>query len=643
MSSQQQQNRETDAEEVEEELDFDNFLQELEHELLPVEEKLPRDFTSDEEKAVVKLQAIQRGAKERNEIRKRKESATKLQAVQRGRRHRKELEEKKNAAIKLQALHRGHRDRKDIEKQKLSAIKMQAVHRGYMDRKKLLIKTSDGGKNDDNKQNKIPSPPQRKSGRNRANKRQNKKFARQVISKESKKEMEYNDEFQQQQQSIENTTVKWPKNEIGHWEKMIGSNYGVQWPKWSSDIPVTSFRKRKIKKYQNERAILDLEKRWDNGTKISEYRVPDLFEKKMMKKNNNKKNKKNKRRKNKKKNKNSDVSAPTSKIMKTDHQIEQLHILKTVRRVYEEAAGYYNANLLTNNNSIDDNNSSISPPSLPMQPSRPRSNRNQKGHNTSRINSDKTNIGFEDGSTTNLPRSPLLRATLPNNFANTHNNSVLSNNGERHVEIGEDGHYYIEEHFQPDDSTTLHDLHGTQPTLPFDEVHSMNEVLNDPSLLDIKFKETSEIVIQLWEELDVPYHEQSYIANHFFPVINVTNYIQIVTHCIFLQSIKSKILAINHHVAKRMELLQKIADVMTLLQQEENEKVIDDMSLNNMSSFTTTTDFSDNISRVYKSTRQIVNMIEDWKKLAPWNKVYYVDGEDYMETMRMELGMLENS
>ena len=285
MSSQQQQNRETDAEEVEEELDFDNFLQELEHELLPVEEKLPRDFTSDEEKAVVKMQAIQRGAKERNEIRKRKESATKLQAVQRGRRHRKELEEKKNAAIKLQALHRGHRDRKDIEKQKLSAIKMQAVHRGYMDRKKLLIKTSDGGKNDDNKQNKIPSPPQRKSGRNRANKRQNKKFARQVISKESKKEMEYNDEFQQQQQSIENTTVKWPKNEIGHWEKMIGSNYGVQWPKWSSDIPVTSFRKRKIKKYQNERAILDLEKRWDNGTKISEYRVPDLFEKKMMKKN----------------------------------------------------------------------------------------------------------------------------------------------------------------------------------------------------------------------------------------------------------------------------------------------------------------------------------------------------------------------
>ena len=55
MSSQQQQNRETDAEEVEEELDFDNFLQELEHELLPVEEKLPRDFTSDEEKAVVKM------------------------------------------------------------------------------------------------------------------------------------------------------------------------------------------------------------------------------------------------------------------------------------------------------------------------------------------------------------------------------------------------------------------------------------------------------------------------------------------------------------------------------------------------------------------------------------------------------------
>ena len=96
----------------------------------------------------------------------------------------------------------------------------------------------------------------------------------------------------------------------------------------------------------------------------------------------------------------------------------------------------------------------------------------------------------------------------------------------------------LEEHFQPDDSTTLHDLHGTQPTLPFDEVHSMNEVLNDPSLLDIKFKETSE-TNSIMGRLDVPYHKQITLQIIFFS--NKRNKLHSVDTLYFLQSIKSKI------------------------------------------------------------------------------------------------------
>ena len=97
-----------------------------------------------------------------------------------------------------------------------------------------------------------------------------------------------------------------------------------------------------------------------------------------------------------------------------------------------------------------------------------------------------------------------------------------------------------------------------------------------------------------------------------------------------------------------MEIVQKIADVMIVLQQHTAEGNDNALMLNasyssiNKSPDVTTNDFNDNISKVYKFTRQLVNMIEDWQKLAPWNKIYYVDGEDYMDTMKMELNVLEN-
>ena len=242
------------AEEVEEEIDFDEFLNDLNEELKPVEEQLPPEFTEEQTSAIIKMQAMQRGAKDRNELRKRKESATKVQAFHRGHKKRKELEEKRKAAVKLQAMHRGYVDRKELNKQKNSAIKMQAVHRGYMDRKKI---EKNRKQVHDDEINASPSPPKEKRGKN---------------------------------------TVKWPKREIAGWEKMIGTTYGVQWPKWNSGIPITSCRRRKIKKYQGQMATLDLEKRWDNGTKVSQYREPDMIKKKIMQKSNIKKNKNRKKK-----------------------------------------------------------------------------------------------------------------------------------------------------------------------------------------------------------------------------------------------------------------------------------------------------------------------------------------------------------
>ena len=49
---------------------------------------------------------------------------------------------------------------------------------------------------------------------------------------------------------------------------------------------------------------------------------------------------------------------------------------------------------------------------------------------------------------------------------------------------------------------------------------------------------------------------------------------------------------------------------------------------------------TETISHVYKSTRQLVRQINEWRQLAEWNGTYLVDGTDYMETMKMELKAL---
>ena len=107
----------------------------------------------------------------------------------------------------------------------------------------------------------------------------------------------------------------------------------------------------------------------------------------------------------------------------------------------------------------------------------------------------------------------------------------------------------------------------------------------------------------LWEELGVPYQEQSYVANNFFAVVNVQNYIQIVTHSIFLQSIKSKVSTIQTLIEQRNELLKKINDVIEMIKTEANGGKDGDASatvayaINDNSE----TEVSETISHIYKS------------------------------------------
>ena len=54
------------------------------------------------------------------------------------------------------------------------------------------------------------------------------------------------------------------------------------------------------------------------------------------------------------------------------------------------------------------------------------------------------------------------------------------------------------------------------------------------------------------------------------------------------------------------------------------------------------TEVSETISHIYKSTRQLVKLINEWRQLADWNNTYLVDGTDYMEKMKMELKALES-
>ena len=125
-------------------------------------EQLRKD-RDEEEAAALKIQAMHRGRKTRQTLSRQKEAeaeeeeltaaALKIQAVHRGRKTRMELlkqkqeeeEELTAAALKIQAVHRGRKTRMDLvkerqEKEELeaAALKIQAVHRGRKTRMELL-------------------------------------------------------------------------------------------------------------------------------------------------------------------------------------------------------------------------------------------------------------------------------------------------------------------------------------------------------------------------------------------------------------------------------------------------------------------------------------------------------------------------
>ena len=125
-------------------------------------EQLRKD-RDEEEAAALKIQAMHRGRKTRQTLSRQKEAeaeeeeltaaALKIQAVHRGRKTRMELlkqkqeeeEELTAAALKIQAVHRGRKTRMDLLKERqeneeleAAALKIQAVHRGRKTRMELL-------------------------------------------------------------------------------------------------------------------------------------------------------------------------------------------------------------------------------------------------------------------------------------------------------------------------------------------------------------------------------------------------------------------------------------------------------------------------------------------------------------------------
>ena len=122
-----------------------------------------KTITADKHNAATKLQAAQRGKRDRNELEEQKLAATKMQTIQRGIIARKKVAQKKdedednktitadkhNAATKLQAAQRGKRDRNELEEQKQAATKMQTIQRGIIARKNVAKKKKDDYMYDD--------------------------------------------------------------------------------------------------------------------------------------------------------------------------------------------------------------------------------------------------------------------------------------------------------------------------------------------------------------------------------------------------------------------------------------------------------------------------------------------------------------
>ena len=44
---------------------------------------------------------------------------------------------------------------------------------------------------------------------------------------------------------------------------------------------------------------------------------------------------------------------------------------------------------------------------------------------------------------------------------------------------------------------------------------------------------------------------------------------------------------------------------------------------------------------VYSHTWQIIKMINEWEKLAPWTNTFLMDGQDYTNTIHYEMELFE--
>jgi hypothetical protein len=75
-------------------------------------------MADEENQAAAKIQAIQRGNKERAELQDQSEAAAKIQAIQRGNKERAELQEQSEAAAKIQAIKRGNDEREKVKAMK---------------------------------------------------------------------------------------------------------------------------------------------------------------------------------------------------------------------------------------------------------------------------------------------------------------------------------------------------------------------------------------------------------------------------------------------------------------------------------------------------------------------------------------------
>ena len=611
----------------------------------PIPENILYNFT-EENQAAIKIQAIQRGRIHRNYVENERMSlseqhlaAARIQAHHKGRLERKEIENRRQAAIKVQSNYRGFKQRQRYKARvqgKHGAAKLQSIigenaarasssknmtiteslshatsshttfgtSRRFRDAPKEILCAKSQHEPGVNKplNKKVPSEYKRPwrmkhpkaptgAGGKRSETRRDKSFARKfengrTLPNKPKHHMEGGS-------SIETAAVegngpevaRWPKKAISGWEQMVSNNYGIQWPNWGSALPksvISATRRRKIREYKNKMDKNRLEKMWDNRCKfntIVDAQQGSLWAGK-------------KRGKHKKE-------------RKTDHQIKQQHILRKVKQVYKEAAGYYNA-------------------AISVRPSMDKSQARDNTGGFMRMEYERKQLPHT---------SPLYRAGIVSSFSEVDEGHEALVDGSIHgmneVEIGQDGHYFVDTDFPaPYDHIEKGMADAKVGEYQFDDIYTMNKVLEDPESLCKNFVQLSDNIKQSWVDLDVPIPEREYIANHFFSDQTIANYIQMTTHSILLSTLKAKSNSIIDVINERKVVLTNIVKVMTQIQKGGNV-------------LSSPEDMKRSIEKVYILTRKVIKMIEEWKKIAPWTKVFYVDGDNYIEVIELEMAALE--